>query len=194
MHFPPPLQLNRKNGTVHCSLTSPLERYTHSEPFLKISSLHVVLAHHGVITLNEGRWGETTLIEMTYWCTTARKVNVRKRSEETGGCAPNYCRCSETWHLGFFVRVNTAWRRTTSGGGQVPHPSSKLASVPLERFWGALVLPDWSKFCKQSTIAGEKLCLYFISLLNEFKFSIVIEIKSMFGADSTIHRLFTQLV
>jgi len=39
----------RENGTVDCFLTSPFEGY--SKPFLKISSIHLILAYHAGTTL-----------------------------------------------------------------------------------------------------------------------------------------------
>ena len=41
----------RKNETVNCFLTSLFDKYTYSEPFLKISSLHLILAYHAGTTL-----------------------------------------------------------------------------------------------------------------------------------------------
>jgi len=50
--FPPNFAIKyRKNGTVNCFLTSPFDGYTYCEPFLKISSLHRILAYHAGTTL-----------------------------------------------------------------------------------------------------------------------------------------------
>jgi len=40
----------RKKGTVNCFLTSPFDRYTYSEPFLQMSSLHLILASNAGTT------------------------------------------------------------------------------------------------------------------------------------------------
>ena len=56
MHFPPTLRLNipqKRNGQLF--LTSPFDWYTYSEPFLKISSIHLILAYHAGTTLRSGR-------------------------------------------------------------------------------------------------------------------------------------------
>jgi len=50
MHSPIFAIKYRKNGTVDCSLTAPFDGYTYSEPFLRISSLHLILAFHAGTT------------------------------------------------------------------------------------------------------------------------------------------------
>jgi len=54
MDFPPILQLNTvKTGrSIVFLVTSPVDGYTYSEPFLKISSLHLILAYHAGTTLS----------------------------------------------------------------------------------------------------------------------------------------------
>jgi len=44
---------SRKNGTVNYVFVSPFETYTNSEPSLKISSLHLILAYRAGTTLNQ---------------------------------------------------------------------------------------------------------------------------------------------
>ena len=50
----------RKNGTVNCFLTPPFDGYTYSESFLKISSLHLILAYHAGTTLIYSECGHTS--------------------------------------------------------------------------------------------------------------------------------------
>jgi len=44
---------------VHCFHASPVGRYTYFEPYLKISSLHLILAYHAGTTLTAERKTES---------------------------------------------------------------------------------------------------------------------------------------
>jgi len=72
----------RKNGTVDCFLTSPFDGYTYSEHFLKISSLHQILAYHaGTTSEKNGRNKMALMKEISEYGRTQWGVIFRTRNE-----------------------------------------------------------------------------------------------------------------